>query len=168
MFILKVDHYSTSPLWWAKTIPEPYGYDKARQKVVFLVNDMTIRVGYGTYACEAPRWQSNGPAGSGYAGCNLTIPSQSIPGPQQPFPKVYLCNTETYVDMGRAAGFEVVSTELVHSQGRFPSRDKSYNRESRLRFLHVLTLHKIAWKSNTSTCSRGKITPSHVSDFLFI
>lgn len=43
--------------------------------------------------------------------------------------KVHLCSTETYLDMAKAAGFQVVSSELVHSQGRFPGKDRTYNRE---------------------------------------
>lgn len=136
--------------------PGPLDTTRPGKKVVFLVNDMTILVGYGTYAFEAARWLSNGPAGSDYVGCNLEILAQSIPRPQQPFPKVYLCNTETYVDMGRAAGFEVVSTELVHSQGRFPSRDKSYNRESRLGFCTFLPCTKLPGSQTHQHVHMGK------------
>ena len=43
--------------------------------------------------------------------------------------KVHLCSTESYSEMARAVGFEVVSEELVHSQGHFSGKDKTYNRE---------------------------------------
>lgn len=54
--------------------------------------------------------------------------------------KVHLCSTETYLDMAKAAGFQVVSSELVHSQGRFPGKDRTYNRE----FIFIVL--KKAWK----------------------
>ena len=42
---------------------------------------------------------------------------------------IYLCDKETYVDMAKAAGFQLVSSELVHSLGRFPGKEKTYQRE---------------------------------------
>ena len=43
--------------------------------------------------------------------------------------QIYLCDKESYVDMAKAAGFQLVSSELVHSLGRFPGKDKVYQRE---------------------------------------
>ncbi|CAL1149683.1 unnamed protein product [Cladocopium goreaui] len=54
--------------------------------------------------------------------------------------KVHLCSTETYLDMAKAAGFQVVSSELVHSQGRFPGKDRTYNRE----FIFIVLKKEVA------------------------
>ena len=43
--------------------------------------------------------------------------------------QIYLCDKEAYVDMAKAAGFQLVSSELVHSLGRFPGKEKTYQRE---------------------------------------
>lgn len=43
--------------------------------------------------------------------------------------QIYLCDKEAYVDMAKAAGFQLVSSELVHSLGRFPGKEKVYQRE---------------------------------------
>jgi len=43
---------------------------------------------------------------------------------------VHLCDTGDYVTLAERAGFEVVSTELVHSEGRYPQAStRAYNRE---------------------------------------
>jgi len=43
---------------------------------------------------------------------------------------IHLCDTGDYVRLATAAGFHVMSTELVHSEGEFPSRtSRTYSRE---------------------------------------
>ncbi|CAK8985192.1 unnamed protein product [Durusdinium trenchii] len=42
---------------------------------------------------------------------------------------IFLCDTERYAELARDAGFEMISSELIHSKGRYPPSEKTYQRE---------------------------------------